>query len=154
MLKDNQNLIAVDPGGTTGFVVLNQDMSVYYSDEIPEWYEVPRRVEEFFTHAEKYHTPAPVVVAESFHISAQTIKKTRQNAPIDILGALRYLNLKYTGTILKTQTPSEAKTFSTNDKLKKAGFWHKGGEGHANDAFRHALLYCVKSGHLDPKVLI
>jgi hypothetical protein len=31
--------------------------------------------------------------------------------------------------------------------------WHKGGEGHANDAIRHALLKLVKSGW-KPKVLL
>jgi hypothetical protein len=35
------------------------------------------------------------------------------------------------------------------------GFWHVGGEGHAQDAFRHALVYMVRNRTLtDPSVLV
>jgi hypothetical protein len=154
MLKNDQYFIFVDPGGTTGFVVINGSMEVILSAEVASWFDVPKMVEQYFLYCQEFDYPTPVVVAESFHISAQTIKKSRQNEPIDILGALRYLNLKYTESVLVTQTPSEAKTFSTNDKLKKIGFWYKGGAGHANDAFRHALLYLTKHGHINPKDLV
>jgi hypothetical protein len=51
------------------------------------------------------------------------------------------------------QAPVDAKTMFSNESLKKIGTWHKGGDGHANDAIRHALLKLVKSGW-KPKVLL
>jgi hypothetical protein len=40
-----------------------------------------------------------------------------------------------------------------NPALKHLGIWHKGGEGHANDAIRHGLLALVKTGWI-PKELL
>jgi hypothetical protein len=40
----------------------------------------------------------------------------------------------------------------SNEKLKKLEFWHKGGEGHALDAIRHAVLRLVKIGWIPTKL--
>jgi hypothetical protein len=44
------------------------------------------------------------------------------------------------------QSPADAKAMFSNEKIRKLEYWHKGGEGHALDAIRHALLYMVKKG--------
>jgi len=51
------------------------------------------------------------------------------------------------------QTPADAKALFPNEALRKVGTWHKGGEGHALDAIRHALLKLTKLGW-KPKVLL
>jgi hypothetical protein len=51
------------------------------------------------------------------------------------------------------QSPADAKAMFPNEALKKVGAWHVGGEGHANDAIRHALLRLVKTGW-KPRVLL
>ena len=51
------------------------------------------------------------------------------------------------------QMPVDAKRMFPNEALKALGTWHRGGEGHANDAMRHALLRLVKTGWV-PKELL
>jgi hypothetical protein len=41
----------------------------------------------------------------------------------------------------------------TNQALKKLGYWHTGGDGHALDAIRHGLLRLVKAGWI-PRALL
>lgn len=147
-------LIAVDPGGTTGLVVVQSDLTVEVSLEIADWYDVPKYVEDTYLSHEEAGIEPPLVVCERFYITGQTHKKAPQEEPKDIIGALKYLHLKYTGLPLPLQSPSDAKSFSTNDKLHKVGFWHKGGAGHANDAFRHALLYLFKNQMVSARVLL
>jgi hypothetical protein len=50
------------------------------------------------------------------------------------------------------QSPADAKAMFSNEKLKKLEFWHKGGEGHALDAIRHAVLRLVKIGWIPTKL--
>lgn len=133
-------LIAIDPGELTGLVIVNKvTAEVHRSAELTE-FEVTKLVEEFL-----YLNPATEVVMEKFTINPDTHKKSAQPTALYLIGAVRHLYMKYTGKVVPLQTPGDAKSFSTNDKLKAVGFWHKGGEGHANDAFRHALLYMVRT---------
>jgi hypothetical protein len=133
-------LIAIDPGELTGFVVVDTETAeVYFSGELSE-FETCELVESLLE-----EDPETSIVMEKFTINATTHKKSAQPTALYLIGAVRYLYRKSTGRILVLQTPADAKSFSTNDKLKAVGFWHKGGEGHANDAFRHALVYMVRT---------
>jgi hypothetical protein len=51
------------------------------------------------------------------------------------------------------QSPADAKAMFPNPQLKKLGYWHRGGEGHALDAIRHALLRLAKTGWKPVKLL-
>jgi hypothetical protein len=51
------------------------------------------------------------------------------------------------------QSPSDAKAMFDNPKLKKLEYWFVGGEGHALDSIRHALLQCVKLGWIPRRLL-
>lgn len=133
-------LVAIDPGELTGFVVVNKSTAeVIWSGECTE-FEVSSRVESLLT-----VDSDTAIVMEKFTINPDTHKKSAQPTALYLIGAIRYLYHKYTGKVLPLQTPGDAKSFATNDKLKAIGFWHKGGQGHANDAFRHALLYMVRT---------
>jgi hypothetical protein len=81
------------------------------------------------------------IVWEDFHITVETAKKTPQPWSLHLIGVMLYFCWKY-DIPCATQSPVR-KGFATNDKLRHVGFWHKGGEGHANDAFRHAMIYLV-----------
>lgn len=134
-------LVAIDPGELSGYAVVDlETKEVIYSGELSES-EVCDEVDYLLDHAVEDIT----IVMEKFTINAATHKKSPQPTAMYIIGAVRYLYRKYTGKTVILQTPADAKSFSTNDKLKAVGFWHKGGEGHANDAFRHALVYMVRS---------
>ena len=143
-------LLAIDPGKLTGMVSVDLSTNQLNSSaEIDSWYSVCNTVENVLS-----EYPDTIVVIERFTISKRTIEKTRQSEPIDIIGAVKYLCLKYQGKEPVQQTATDAKNFSTNDKLHNAGFWHKGGEGHANDAARHALLYVARNNLIDAHLLL
>lgn len=153
-MTEQIRIIAVDPGGTTGLVVVRPDLTIEASMEIPDWYDVPKYIEDMYILHDESGIDPPFVVCERFFITGQTHKKTPQEEPKDIIGALKYLHRKYTGLPLPLQSPSDAKSFSTNDKLHKVGFWHIGGAGHANDAFRHALLFMFKRQMVSSSILL
>ena len=143
-------IIAIDPGARTGYVVINsEDLEIIDHEEIENWFDVGIRLEK-----DLKLFPSAQVVLEKFIINSQTHKKGVQEEPKDVIGSCKWLAQKYTTNKAVMQTASEAKTFATNDKLKAVGFWHKGGKGHANDAFRHAMVYMVKNNLLDPRLLV
>ena len=143
-------VIGVDPGGTTGWVIYDTfRQEVIEHLEIVDWFEVGQKLE---TELDAPSGTVTVVI-ERFTVTATTHKKTVQEEPKDLNGIAKYLTRKYDQK-LYIQSASEAKTFGTNEKLKKAGMWFKGGEGHANDASRHALTMMIKTRLLDPKLLL
>ncbi len=96
-----------------------------------------------------------MVVCERFTITAQTVRNSQAPYSLEQIGILKHMCRVggYAPENITFQAPVDAKTMFTNESLKKIGTWHKGGEGHANDAIRHALLKLVKSGW-KPKVLL
>lgn len=82
----------------------------------------------------------PLVVAERFVITANTIKKSRgdTNWSIETIGVLRFLCHRY-GFDFELQGPSEAKKFGTDALIRKLGWWTRGSD-HARDAARHLAL--------------
>jgi hypothetical protein len=136
-------LVAVDPGDLSGFAVVDtEECSVLESAELTE-FEVERRVSWWL-----YESPDIQLVAEKFTITPETGKKSQQPTALYIIGAMRMLYWQHWERILPLQTPADAKSFSTNEKLKAVGLWHVGGEGHAKDALRHALLWMVRHNEL------
>jgi hypothetical protein len=95
------------------------------------------------------------IVCERFTINAQTIKNSQAPYSLEQIGVLKYLMLinEIDPNTLIFQSPSDAKRMFDNSALKKLGYWHKGGEGHALDAMRHGLLRLVKTGWAPVKLL-
>jgi hypothetical protein len=54
---------------------------------------------------------------------------------------------------LVMQSPSQAKGFWTNDKLKACSLWKGTGLKHAMDATRHVLYYLMQTKQLPPEYL-
>ena len=88
------------------------------------------------------------VVCESFVITQATIRKSRQLEPVWATGAIMYLTRLYGYEDVTLQSPSQAKSFSTDHKLKKIDWWRPG-LNHGMDAARHLLLYLVNAGQFD-----
>jgi hypothetical protein len=84
-----------------------------------------------------------VVVIENFLISGQTGKKTQAPWSLKIIGACEHICIRENVEMV-LQTPSEAKNFITDKKLKEFGLWFKG-EGHDRDAARHYMLWYFKN---------
>ena len=71
-----------------------------------------------------------------------------------MIGGLRYLAVvgdEYVGPLrFVRQTPAQAKSFGTDDKLRRLGWYTPTPGGHANDAARHLLAFAVGVEHYTP----
>ena len=145
------HLLAIDPGKMTGWAWIEYSKT---STKIMETREVP--FEDIYTLLTEYldhEQRVDAVVIEDFRITAGTGKLGSPDWSLRIIGATELLTQRH-GIPLTKQMPSSAKTFSTDDKLRAVDLWHRGGAGHANDALRHALLYLVKDGWVDRRLLV
>lgn len=129
-------ILSIDPGLKTGVV----------AGTLRVWQQWELDFPDIYTWLDEHigDRKFDVVVIENFLISAQTGKKSQAPWSLKIIGAVEHMCIKY-GVDLVLQTPSEAKNFITNDKMRKYGMWITGGEGHARDAMRHFLLYHFKT---------
>jgi hypothetical protein len=95
------------------------------------------------------------IVCERFTINAQTVKNSQAPYSLEQIGILKQcmMDIGLEPQSIIFQSPADAKAMFANEKLKKLGYWHRGGEGHALDAIRHALLRLVKSGWKPLKLL-
>lgn len=100
--------------------------------------------------------PDAIVVVERFVINMATAKKAQAPYSLELIGAIKQV-LRDVGrdpeTEIVFQAPSDAMKIFTNPALKKLGYWHVGGAGHALDAIRHLLLFHLKTGWKPTKLL-
>lgn len=124
-----RTIIGVDPGDTTGVCVWQDMQSPVFGQLLP-FQVVP--------FIRGYADGDMLVVCETFVIGRNTGKKKISPHVTDVIGRVvglcEDLDVRF-----RRQTASEAKTFATNDLLKKVG-WFNTGMGHAMDAARHVLL--------------
>jgi hypothetical protein len=125
-------ILAIDPGGTTGWVYHAAGMIQMYGQH-DDWCE-------FCTHMENMLDNGHVdqIVIETYQITMETVKKTRQYEPLMIIGVTLWLAQKYDVGV-KVQARS-IKTFATDGKLRNLGWWFEG-QQHARDAARHLLAF-------------
>ena len=131
------DVVAFDPGLATGWARLNPGHR--FESGQGDWYLVFRTFYETVVMGAR-----PVIICEDFVYTAETLKKSRQTLSTEGIGVLRFLSRRF-DCDFHLQTPAAAKQFSTNDKLKRLG-WYQPGMGHANDAARHLLLYSAGAG--------
>lgn len=156
--------LIVDPGKMTGwgylFAVRGQT-PLFQGAENPHF--------EFLCEAERIIRGGLVsgVVCESFSVTDRTAKLSNERFwSLEQIGALRYF-CGTMGTPYVEQTPSEAKSFATNAKLRKLdeitdptdtpfGWYagNKGEAGHRRDAARHALVYGIRNHLIDARSLL
>ncbi len=68
---------------------------------------------------------------------------------LHIIGAVKH-ECRRLSVPLVLQTPAQAKSFATNDKLKAVG-WYTVGADHERDAARHMLVYVMQRGSMAGK---
>lgn len=139
---------AIDPGLASGLAVLYDDHD-FMSTEIVGSLEF---LDAFVALIDSTVDREWEVVCESFIVTGETQKKSRQNYSLEIIGAVRFL-CHQRMIPFELQSPSQGKSFGTDAKLKKLG-WYKPAKGHANDAARHLCLYLVRHGRIDPGSLL
>jgi hypothetical protein len=92
------------------------------------------------------------VVSERFIITKKTISNTQSPWSLEVQGVVRAVGL-LSGLDLQLQAPADAMKTLYNSMLKRHELWYRGGEGHANDAIRHAVTYAIRRGWRDPRLL-
>jgi len=150
-------VLSVDPGKASGIALFafseDQDPELIWSGEYQqEEYAKPIRqaLGDAFARGIQIE-----IVCERFLISMQTVKNAQAPYSLEQIGILKQciMDMGMAPDDIYFQSPADAKAMFTNEKLKKLGYWHKGGEGHALDAIRHGLLRLVKSGWKPVKLL-
>lgn len=142
-------ILAIDPGKTTGMTLFSHDLG---SEPVLEWSkeleqdEVADAVRGVLW--DPVVRPNVDVVCERFIINAQTVRNSQAPYSLEVIGIVKQC-LQDNGRPMDDiffQAPADAMSMFSNEKLKKLGYWHRGGAGHALDAIRHALLKLVKTG--------
>jgi hypothetical protein len=143
-------VLSVDPGKASGIALFSfidgAEPELLWSGEYQQdEYAAPIR--QAFKDAERYVLPLEVA-CERFTINAQTVKNSQSPYSLEQIGILKQcmLDAGRQADDIYMQAPADAKAMFPNEALKKLGYWHRGGEGHALDAIRHGLLRLVKSG--------
>lgn len=139
--KGRRYLFAVDPGLLTGAVLL--DFTGVATNDIAKLGAWELNVDQYFDVAEAVISglgPSVEVVMEAFHITKRTSDLSEAPWSLELIGATKFLVRRFGAADFSLQSPGE-KPFADNKKLRHVGFWHVGGEGHANDAYRHAMIY-------------
>lgn len=154
-------VFGVDPGLLTGLCLVHHDpmtgdLSRLWSIEADMHttvstlkYDVPRAL------SSGYPVETVLVAMESFIINARTVKNQQAPYSLKTIGAVEQglWEVDFPEERLVMQTPGAAKSVVSDDKLKRLGLWHRGGEGHARDALRHAVLAFINTGWSSPKLL-
>lgn len=150
-------ILAVDPGKLSGVALFSytagQEPELVWSDEVDQKQYAPKLREAF--QLASYAQITLDVACERFVINAQTVRNSQSPYSIEQIGILKQVLMDHgrEPDDFSFQAPSDAKNLFGNDKLKKLGYWHRGGEGHALDAMRHGLLRLVKIGWKPLKLL-
>ena len=138
-------LLAVDPGGTTGFSWGSLDTGTFIeAGQLPPY--------EFCQMAHKKADSLRgnlSIVCERFTITARTLKVSRGGSydALEVIGVLRYMSLGYCGRDLTFQQPADVMKLFDDERLRRLG-WYQKGQGHANDSIRHLAYFLARAGKL------
>lgn len=141
-------VFAFDPGLKTGYALCATKQMNVSSGELD--------IIEFLELCDSWFEelgPTLDVVGERFTITAATAKKSQAPWSLEVIGAVKWLAHKHRCGDVKLQSPADAKTFATNDRLRRMGWWVPGTAGHDKDALRHLMVRLVNLGWSDERLL-
>lgn len=141
-MRDGPPVFSFDPGKLTGYAYLFGDHVVVGEADCDDALVLARD-------AINSISVKPIIVCESFIVNAETAKKTQAPWSLESIGVLRFLARRHDLQFI-LQPPVEAKTFSTNTRLKHAGWYKSTPGGHTNDAIRHLYLHLTKTHRMRP----
>ncbi len=133
--------VGIDPGLKTGLAVLGDD-GTFYSWEA-DWEEAVQWVNTMASPSRPIGPSLAMVIVEDFIVNRTTYQKSREPEVLWAIGALKWLSLRRPFP-LKLQGPS-ARSKITAKHIQAAGWWHPS-SGHARDASKHLLAYCLNAG--------
>ncbi len=130
-------ILSLDPGKESG---TSQYIDGEFLSEQLSYPEVYFKLDKLITNNKYDH-----VVCENFFITAQTAKKSVGLAwSLRIIGLVDYLCLRE-NVEMTLQSPSDAKNFMTDKKLKEFGMWFPDKDQHCRDSFRHLGLFLFRN---------
>lgn len=153
------NILALDPGGTTGFVLYGAE-TIRNPDGKLEWYNEKWQIGHMgpgahhamlYSSMELWQATNFIIVCESFEYRRRAADANRDNIVLDSKEYIGVVNLfeqqRMQGVTqgaqrVVFQTAATGKGFWRDDKLKKVGRYTPAMK-HANDAMRHLLHYLV-----------
>jgi hypothetical protein len=143
-------VLAIDPGKATGIAFFSYETGsepVLIESGEYQQDEYAKPIRQALAHSIMSGQELEIV-CERFTINSQTVKNSQAPYSLEQIGILKQclMDVGRSPEDIYLQSPADAKAMFDNSKLKKLGYWHRGGEGHALDAIRHGLLRLVKSG--------
>lgn len=145
-------LIALDPGGTTGWCLMSIGMQAMVDPEFRilnsiamyTFGEVRGNEHEQLSEIENLIDawPGAAVVREDFILRTQS-KDPRVLSPVRLGFGIDHL-MYQRGRTAFTQQPAMAKTTATDERLKSWGLYRPGSD-HARDATRHAITFARRA---------
>ena len=143
-------IIALDPGLTTGVAIQRAPGLLPDACQILGRFEVYAFVTQILQEEAAVSRPNPIIVIERFTINGNTASKSQQLDPLYVIGVVEYLALR-NNCPFHLQSPSQAKSFATDAKLKAAGWWVPG-QDHARDALRHLMVFLCTHRQVWPEL--
>lgn len=136
-------LLGIDPGLCTGVALVDwtdfDNPKPLSSNELDTY-----QFYEYIEAATTTLTDNLHVVIENFNVTDRTAKLSEAPWSLQLKGIVDFLTWRFNSKSYAIHKPAD-KPFASNDKLRRVGFWHKGGAGHANDAYRHAMVRIVNA---------
>lgn len=132
-------ILAVDPGGTTGWATYRHELE-NAGQLAPQEFCVMAHVL-----ASEWGEELTIVV-ERFTISQRTLRATKAGSydAIEQIGVCRYVSKAYCGRDIVMQQPADVMSLVTDDRLRALDWYHPG-MPHANDALRHLTYFLARN---------
>lgn len=150
---ENFRLVALDPGGTTGWATFTATKMVT-PDDTCEYYDAAwtcGQIGPYEHHLELYGMLGSFQVEET-RIICESFEYRNKTRP-----GLELISREYIGVTklfcanrsipLVMQSASMGKGFVRDTNIKRLGLWSVGWK-HAMDSYRHLLYYMVNTGHI------
>ena len=123
-------VLGIDPGKTTGWVVVDTDNVILHGQVAFD--DAPKLLDSLIV-------TVNFVAIERFTIGPRTLQLSRQMEAVYVIGGTIFL-CELSEVPWGLQTPADAKAAFTDDYLKTIEMFDKVAGRHARDALRHALL--------------
>jgi hypothetical protein len=127
----------VDPGKATG-LTLYYNRALIAKNSLPA-NDAPREVSRWIVIAREHlEDPQIIIGVERYQTGGNTVKKTRQADPVELLGACRLIARGDSAITVVVSNASDAKKIGSPTTLKRIGWWTPGHD-HINDAASQVL---------------
>jgi hypothetical protein len=136
-----KRIVALDPGGTTGWATWTDGPQEEWSWGQIGPQEHHKELNDFLG---LQQTQDFILVCETFDFRQHDNNRTKVNLiSREYIGVAKLFAAERMSTPVVLQTPAQAKTFVTDEKLKAMDLWVPG-KVHARDALRHLITYMVR----------